>query len=341
MKRQLTLIAVAITIVAAACGGDDGTDTPASTTTTTVVDTTTSTAADTTTTTEAPGADGVVFVGADGVESTITDTSRIVALSGDITEIIFELGLGANVAGVDVTTTYPPEAEAVPVIGFAQQLSPEPVLGLQPTLVIGDELTAPVEAVEQLRSTGIPVVILESQATLDGALTKINQVAEILSVPEDGAELATRVAAEVAAAQELAETAIAAGAEPPRVAYIYVRGPQTILLFGQGIAANAMISGAGAVDTGAETGVRGAIPVTPEALVAADPEIVVLPEAGFQALGGAEALDAIPGLAQTTAGQNEAYLVYDEAFFFNLGPRVGQALEVFVRDLYPESVDGS
>ena len=81
----------------------------------------------------------------------------------------------------------------------------------------------------------------------------------------------------------------------------------------------------------------GAVPVSAEALIAAAPDVVVLPEAGLQALGGVDALlEVIPGLAQTPAGQNGAFLAYDEAYFFNLGPRVGQALMEFVLDLHPE-----
>ena len=62
--------------------------------------------------------------------------------------------------------------------------------------------------------------------------------------------------------------------------------------------------------------------------------MLVLPEAGFGALGGAEALLAIPGVADTPAAGTGSFLVYDEAYFFNLGPRTGLALEEFIRDLY-------
>ncbi len=102
-----------------------------------------------------------------------------------------------------------------------------------------------------------------------------------------------------------------------------------------------MIEGAGAIDAGAEAGVFGAAPLTPEALVAAAPDILVLPESGLGALGGPGALLELPGVAQTPAGENGAFLAYDEAYFFNLGPRVGQALKDFVLDLYPELGDGS
>ncbi len=335
--RPKTLIALALAtaMTLAACGEETAETTTSvatseTTTTTTAPSTTTSTQATTTTESE-----GRVFVGADGVETTITDITRIVSLNGDFTEIIFELGLGENVVGVDVTTTYPPEAAALndqgQTVGFAQQLTAEAVLRFEPTLVIGDTQVAPPEAIEQLRDAGIPVVILETQATLDGVETKISQVAEILDVPDEGTALAERVMGEINAARDLA----AGDDSDPRVAFVYVRGPQVVFLFGAGMATQAMIEGAGAVDAGVESGVFGPAPLTPEALVAAAPDVIVLPEAGLEALGGIEAFLALPGVADTPAAQNDAFLAYDEAYFFNLGPRTGQALDEFVRDLYP------
>lgn len=334
--KQRTVIALALiaSLGVAACGAstvDTTTTTVVGETTTTEAPATTTTVQETTTTTTAQR----VFVSADGVETTITDTSRIVSLNGDLTEIIFELGLGDNVVGVDVTTTYPPEAAALndqgQTVGFAQDLTAEAVLRFEPTLVLGDTQVAPPEALEQLRGAGVPVVILETQTTLEGVETKINQVAEILDVPEEGTALAASVVGEIEAARQLA-----AGEDSnPQVAFVYVRGPQVVFLFGAGMPTQAMIEGAGAVDAGAASGVFGPAPLTPEALVAAAPDVIVLPEAGLEALGGIEAFLGLPGVADTPAAQNEAFLSYDEAYFFNLGPRVGQALDEFVRDLYP------
>lgn len=333
-RNRLIALTIVIGVLAAACGPGEGVG---STTTTTVAETTTTTTVPLETTTT--GAEGQTFVGADGVEVTITDTSRIVALNGDITEVIFALGLGANVVGVDVTTTYPSEAAALndqgQTVGFAQQLTAEAVLRFEPTLVIGDQQVAPVEAIEQLRAAGVPVVILETQTTLAGVATKISQIAEILGVADEGQDLADAVAAEIEAAAALIE----GDESDPRVAYIYVRGPQVIFLFGAGMPTQAMIEGAGAIDAGVEAGVFGPAPLTPEALIAAAPDVIVLPEAGLAALGGIEALKAIPGIAETPAALNDAFLVYDEAYFFNLGPRVGQALQEFITDLYPDLVD--
>lgn len=334
--RKLALLGT-IVLTIAACGGGETAETTTTTegsAETTVAETTTTTLAETTTTTTAP--EQRTFTGADDVDTTISDVSRIVSLNGDLTEILFELGFGDNVVAVDVTTTHPPEAAALneqgSTVGFAQQLTAEAVLRFEPTLVIGDTQVAPPEAIEQLRAAGVPVVILETQTTLEGVGTKIRQVAEIVGAEAEGEALAERVMGEIDEAVALAQ-----GAESePRVAYIYLRGPQVIFLFGAGMPTQAMIEGAGAIDAGAASGVFGPAPLTPEALIEAAPEVIVLPEDGLEALGGIEAFLEIPGVSDTPAAVDEEFLVYDEAYFFNLGPRTGQALREFVLDLYPD-----
>lgn len=332
---RVTSAVIVLALLLAACGGNTNTgstttvEIPASTTTagqptTTAIPSTTITTANRT------------FTGADGVEVAITDTSRIVSLNGDITEIIYELGLGANVVAVDVTTTYPPEANAAKdaggSVGFAQQLTAEAVLSFEPTLVIGDTQVAPPEAIEQLRQAGVPVIIIDYQTTLDGVATKIDQISTILGVEEQGKQLADRVMGEIDEATALAASATS----EPRVAYVYLASAQVIFLFGAGMPTQAMIEAAGGVDVGAESGVFGPAPLTPEALIAANPDVIVLPEGGLERLGGIDAFEAIPGVSETPAAQSGNYLIYDEAYFFNLGPRTGQALMQFVQDLHPE-----
>ena len=336
MNKRIALF-VSLGLILAACGASTAettvTEAPATT-----IESTTTTVPVTTTTAPAEVSEpaAVTFLGADGVESTIVDTSRIVSLNGDLTEIVYELGLGDNIVAIDVTTTYPPAATELPVIGFGQQIAPEPVLAFEPTLVLADTQVGPPEVLQQIRDAGIPVVVIEYQTTLAGIETKINQLAEILGVPAEGQALADRVNGEIAEAQALAASATS----QPNAAFVYVRGPELVLLFGAGMPTSAMIEGANAVDVAAATGIFGAAPVTPEALVAAAPDVIVLPEAGFAALGGAEAFLAIPGIAETPAGQNGAFLAYDEAYFFNFGPRAGQALLEFVKDLHPELSGG-
>jgi iron complex transport system substrate-binding protein len=339
MIRTLVGVVLALALIAAACG-DDAADTtitaPSAPATTAAPSTTTS--APPTTLREATAApstttpDAITFVGADGVETVITDTSRIVSLNGDITEILFALGVGGQIVAVDVTTTYPEATESLPRIGFAQDLAPEPVLAFEPTLVIGDELIAPAGSIEQLRRAGVPVAIIPTRVSLDEVEQKIIDVATVAGAANEGRQLAATVAAEIDAVRD-----DVAGIESPvSAAFLYSRGPGQVFLFGAGNVSQAMIEGAGAIDVVAANGIPGVLPLTPEALVAAAPEVLILPASGVGALGGIEGVLALPGVAETPAGRSQRFLVYDDGLFLNFGPRTGEALARLAADLYPE-----
>ena len=140
MKGSIASI-VLMTVVAAACGGGDNED---ATVATSVIPT--------------PGLP-VTYTGPDGVTSTVTDASRIVALSGEFTEIVFALGLGDNLVGVDLSSVYPlEEVKSIPKIGVEFRLLAEPIIAQEPTVVIGDEDAIPKDVIEQVRAAEIPVV---------------------------------------------------------------------------------------------------------------------------------------------------------------------------------------
>jgi ABC-type hemin transport system substrate-binding protein len=62
--------------------------------------------------------------------------ARIIALGGDITEIIYRLGEQQRLAGRDATSMFPPEARALPDVGYFRQLGAEGVLSLKPDLIV-------------------------------------------------------------------------------------------------------------------------------------------------------------------------------------------------------------
>src|SRR5690606_27048384 len=210
----------------------------------------------------------VTVTGLDGQEVTVEDVSRIVSLNGDITEIIFALGLGDNLAGVDTSATYPEEASEKPNIGYQRSLSAEGIISLDPTLIIGTETAGPPEVIEQVRSIGIPVVLLETSATLDGAAAKIRAVAAALGVPERREALASQTEAQIDEA-----LALAARAESqPRIMFLYLRGSSVQMIMGEGSVGDVMVQSAGALDVAVEEGIQGSKPITPEALVAGAPD---------------------------------------------------------------------
>ena len=275
----------------------------------------------------------VTYTGADGVTSTITDASRIVTLSGDFAEIVWELGLADNLVGVDLSAVYPLEVMRPKAkIGVEFRILPEPILVLEPTVVIGDVDASPKEVIEQVRAAGIPVVILPRYAGIDAPVDKIRAVAEVLGVDAAGRELAERVQGEIDAALALAATA----ESRPRVAVVYIATEDTVLVLGENTLFDGVLEALGVDNVGPAAGADGFVPLTAEAIVASDPDIIITAERGFSGVGGLEGFVALPGIAQTPAGRSGSILVYEDLYLLGLGPRSGLLLEELARDLHPE-----
>ena len=280
----------------------------------------------------ADDANAGAFVSADGVPTDVSDPSRLVILNGDLTEIVFALGAGDSVVGVDLTTTYPAEATDLPTVGLGRSLVAERVIELSPTLVLADTQVGPDSAIDQIRQAGIPVAILDLEPTLPGVSRKIARVAEVIDKKSAGAALIEQVEADIAEASALAATATST----PRVAYVYVRGPEVLLMFGNGMPTHFLIVAAGGVDALGEAGVTFAEALSPERLVAANPDVLISSMEGIRLIGGVDSFLSLPGVSDTVAGQQGAVLAYDEAMFLGMGPRVGDALRQLVRDLHPD-----
>jgi iron complex transport system substrate-binding protein len=274
----------------------------------------------------------VTVTSADGEEVTVEDASRIVPLNGDVAEIVWALGLGENVVGTDVSATYPEEAQELPKFGYQRELNAEGILSLDPSVVVGTEEAGPPEVIEQIRASGVPVVILEDPPTLEAPEQKVRGVAEALGVPEKGRKLAMQTREEIDEALELAGEA----ESEPSVMFLYVRGQGTQMIGGRGSTADVMIRAAGGIDAGTEAGIEGYRPLTPEALSAAQPDVLLLLSAGLESVGGEEGLLQIPGIAETPAAQEDRILAYDDLYLLGMGPRTGQALRELTLDLHPE-----
>ncbi|MCX7858981.1 MAG: hemin ABC transporter substrate-binding protein [Chloroflexus sp.] len=253
----------------------------------------------------------------------IESIDRIVSLSGDITEIIFALGMGDYVVGVDISATYPAEkTKALPSIGYQRRLNAEGILSLNPTLVIGNEFAGPPEALAQVRSAGVPIALTANPPTLESPAQKIIFVARALGIPQRGYELAGQVEAEIAQARAEASTL----PRQPRVLFLYLRGTDVQQVAGANTAIDAMITAAGGINAAAEAGVVNYAPISPEIVIAAQPDVILVLTKGLESVGGIDGLLSIPGLADTPAGQQRRVVDFDDLYLNGMGPRTGQAL---------------
>ncbi|MDE3724822.1 ABC transporter substrate-binding protein [Nocardiopsis sp. N85] len=260
----------------------------------------------------------------------VTDTSRILPLTGSLAEIVFTLGLGDGVVGRDVAATFD-EAADLPVVTSGHEVSAESVLALEPTVILADTQTGPPEAIEQIQRSGIPVVIIEEAWSFDEMYPRFERVARALGVPDAGAALVERTRVQMTDVREGSADAV----DEPLVAFLYLRGTAGVYLIGgPGSGADALLAEIGARDAGVEMGLTTPFtPITAEALIAARPDVLLVMTKGLESVGGVDGLVEIPGVAQTPAGRNRAVVDFEDGVLLNFGPRTPQVIAALADEL--------
>ena len=245
---------------------------------------------------------------------------RIVSLATGVGETLVALGVGDRVVGRDETSEVPTQAE---VVTEAHNVSAERVIALDPDLVIVDARTTPPEALDQMQAAGARIVEVPEAWTLADMAPRTEAIAEAVGVDPSGllATLPTAATSDAASASPAADA--------PRVAFLYLRGTSAIyLLGGQGSGADALIAAAGGVDAGAEAGLEAFTPLTAEALVALDPDVLLVMTGGLESVNGMDGLLALPGVAQTTAGRESRVIAVDDEVLLSYGPRTGALVDL-------------
>jgi iron complex transport system substrate-binding protein len=259
-----------------------------------------------------------------------SDTSRVVAIGGAVTEALFALGAGDRVVAVDTSSTYPPEALARrPNVGYIRALSPEGVLSVGPSLIIAQEGAGPPDAVAVLKAASIPVVTIPEARTPEAVSANIRRIAAIMGMPAQGEELAGAVERDLAAL-----AAMRAKIRQPRsAAFVLSASGSAPVVGGAGTSADAMFSLAGIENALAK--VAGYKPAVDEAILGADPYAIILMKDRNHALSD-DALRAMPAFAGTRAASEGRLLRIDGGYLLNFGPRTPQAARDLAALVYPE-----
>lgn len=244
---------------------------------------------------------------------------RIVALANGSAEIVASLGYKSLLVGRDIASTSV-ELKEVPIATAGHQVVPEKILELRPDLLLIDNTTGPATALDTLRGAGIKVMMIQEAWTLSEITEKIAAIATAISAQAAAKTLEGKMSAALAESGKVHRGV--------RIAFLYLRGGSAIyLLGGKGSGADSLIAHVGATDVGAEMFQQPFSPITSEALITANPEIILVMRKGLQSVGGVTGLVELPGISQTSAGKNHAVIAVDDSLLLSFGPRTPDLLK--------------
>lgn len=241
---------------------------------------------------------------------------RIVSLNGNISEMLCALGLEQQIAGVDITSTYPASLKAKPKVGHNRNISAEGVLSLQPTLVLGVDDQLNPALIQQLQTVKVTTRIFKQELSVQGVRSLLDEVAGATGTNTKAAAVRQQFDKEMAA--------IKTQSIDKKILFIYARGAGTMMVSGTGTSVDKVIQLTGAQN--AVTGFTDFRPLTAESLVAANPDIILLFDSGLKSLGGIDGLLKVPGVAQTAAGRNKKVIAMDGELLSGFGLRLPQAI---------------
>ncbi|NHA02746.1 ABC transporter substrate-binding protein [Mucilaginibacter sp. HC2] len=245
---------------------------------------------------------------------------RIITLNGALTETVDALGLGKSIVAVDVTSTYPAYVNTLPKVSKNRSVSAEGLISFSPDVVLAPDGSISKEIESQINAAGIKLVRIKQFFTIDGTYQFIKDVAAAVNATAKGDVLIKQTKDKVTKAL----TSVKQQPKNTKVLFIYARGPGVMMVAGKNTHIDAIISLAGGKN--AVSSFNDFKPYTTEALVEANPDVILMFDFGFSSLGGMESILKIPGMAQTNAGKNKRIVQMDADLLINFSTRLDQAI---------------
>ncbi len=259
---------------------------------------------------------------------------RIVSTAPSITELLYALGLGDRIVGVDRFSRYPAEALKKPKIGDYVNPNLEAIAALRPDLVIIP--TNPIRLAERLGVLRLKVLEID-QDTIAKLYDSFRIVGEATGATAKAAQLASTVQAQLDAVRKRA-----APLKRTRVMFVVGRTPNRLdglIVVGQASYLNEIITLAGG-----ENVFRDAVAPYPgvslEEVLARNPDVIVdmgemADTVGVTEERKQEVVSLWDRLSSVAAvKQHRVYAVASD-IYVEPGPRVVDAAKAFLEMLHP------
>ncbi|HEY8414627.1 MAG TPA: cobalamin-binding protein [Thermaerobacter sp.] len=252
---------------------------------------------------------------------------RIVSLAPSNTEILFAIGAGDRVVGVDSFSDYPAEASKLPKVGGLTDTNFEQIVALKPDLAL--TIGGAEEQVKRLEELGIPTVVIQP-ATLEDVLARIELIGRIV----DAQEGAARVVRDMRARIDAVRSRVSGIPEDGRVRVFYEVWNDPLMTAGPGGFIHDVIEAAGGVNIAADAGSPWP-QISLETVVEKDPQVIIVPQSLKNSYDELKAGKRKGWEGITAVREGRVYSI-DDNIITRPGPRLVEGLEQIARWLYPD-----
>ncbi len=267
------------------------------------------------------------LVDASGKLTATGDTSRILSIGSDTTEILYALGLGDKIVAIDSTSQYPADVRNKPNVGYMRALATEGVLSTGATLIVAGADAGPPDVVRALKASPVSYVSLPPNERAETVAEKIRLVGRVVGQEAKASDLAGKVDAGFASLATEREKIT----KPMRAIFVLGVTNGRALVGGRGSTADLVLKLAGAQNAADE--IQGYKPMSPEALVELAPDVVVtMTHSSGEDV--ASKVAGIPTFAATPAGKNKHIITMNAVYLLGFGPRTPDAARELMQKIY-------
>ncbi|MCF6137468.1 ABC transporter substrate-binding protein [Pseudalkalibacillus berkeleyi] len=263
-------------------------------------------------------------------EVTIEETpKRIVSLIPSNTEVIYELGLEKEIVGVSDFDNYPKEVSDKEKVG-GQEINVEKIISLNPDLVLAHESGAQLasEALQQLRDSGIAVIVVNEAANFEEVYDSITMIGKATGKADKASETINdmkkqveEVKKKVAEVDEQKSVFVEVSPEPE----IYTPGKNTFM--------HEMLQIINAINASAD--IDGWAKIDQETIIDKNPDVIITTYGYYTENPKQQVLNR-EGWSKVTAVESDQVHDVHSDLVTRSGPRLVEGVEQLAKAVYPE-----
>ena len=250
----------------------------------------------------------------------------VVSLQPSNTEILFALGVGKKIIGATEYDTYPAEALEIERVSDLMAFNSERILELKPDVVIA-YTSGQDDAIKGLEDAGVKVFVIQSATSFDEVYGDIEQISTVMGVKEKGDQLNEDIKAKIAGVQAKVESV-----DTQKNVYYEVSPTPDIYTTAGGTFQQEVLVAAKANNIFGDQ--QGWVKVSEEEIISKNPE-VILTTSNYMEDAVGEILGR-NGWNTIQAVQNKQVYLLDADTMSRPGPRIGEAVELVAKAVYPE-----